>query len=316
MTRRVDARAARAACSWLVDPGSPALAQMIAEHGPVDVADALIAGRAGGLVPLRPRVERLTPAERWQQITGMLDTATGCGIRGVIPEDDEWPPQADDLTAQTGGAGAAGPVVAPLCLWVRGNRPVRTVLTGAVTVTGARACSAYGEHVATHLGHDLASGGRAVASGCGLGIDAAAHRGALAADGITVAVTACGLDRPYPVAHAPLLDRIAERGLLISAYPPGSRPERARFGYTRLLMAALASATVLVEAALRSSSLEIVRHALWLGRPALVVPGPTTSALSAGCHQVLRDHRACRLVTGADDVLDEITAVLDAEHRP
>jgi DNA processing protein len=158
--------------------------------------------------------------------------------------------------------------------------------------------------VAAELGAGLAAAGAAVVSGAAIGIDGAAHRGALGVDGATVAVLACGIDRAYPAAHAGLLERIAATGLVVSEYPPGGVPARHRFLVRNRLIAALAGGTVVVEAAVRSGAQRTATDTEALGRPVMAVPGPVTSGPSTGCHQLIRD--GALLVTRADDVLEAV----------
>jgi DNA processing protein len=161
--------------------------------------------------------------------------------------------------------------------------------------------------VAAELGHQLAQRGWTVVSGGAFGIDAAAHRGALAAEAPTLAVLACGLDRPYPAAHGALFNRIAANGLLLSEWPPGCAPLRHRFLVRNRLIAALTLGTVVVEAAARSGAQATARRAHDLGRQVLVVPGPVTSAMSVGCHELLRDERLdAVLVASADHVIEAV----------
>lgn len=134
------------------------------------------------------------------------------------------------------------------------------------------------------------------------GIDGAAHRAALALDGITVAVLAGGVDVPYPAGHSALLHRISGAGLIISEYPPGVRPARHRFLTRNRLVAALSRATVVVEAGLRSGAANTAAWARAMGRVVAAVPGPVTSAASAGCHQLLRQN--AELVTRADEIVE------------
>ncbi|HEX5741364.1 MAG TPA: DNA-processing protein DprA, partial [Pilimelia sp.] len=184
--------------------------------------------------------------------------------------------------------------------------PLSVLGCGSVAVVGARACSPYGAHVAADLGHGLAARGWPVVSGGAFGIDAAAHRGALAAGGPTVAVLACGVDRTYPAGNAALFERILADGLVVSEWPPGAAPHRHRFLIRNRVIAALAAGTVVVEATARSGALATVRRAVALQRVPMAVPGPTTAATSVGCHQLLRDEPAARLVTGAAEVLEEV----------
>jgi DNA processing protein len=172
-------------------------------------------------------------------------------------------------------------------------------------VVGARASTAYGDHVAADLGYGLADRGWTVVSGGAFGVDAAAHRGALAASGCTVAVLACGIDRPYPQSHRLLFDRIAERGLLLSEWPPGSDPHRHRFLVRNRVIAALTEGTVLVEANLRSGARFTLGRARDLNRMAMAVPGPVTSALSNGSHEELRV-AGTTLVARAEHIIEEV----------
>jgi DNA processing protein len=143
-----------------------------------------------------------------------------------------------------------------------------------------------------------------IVSGGAYGIDAAAHRAALAAGGQTVLISAGGLDRPYPPGNAALFDRVAEFGLLVSESPPGCAPQRRRFLTRNRLIAALSTATLVVEAARRSGANNTARHCVTLQRPLLAVPGPITSAMSAGCHELIRrDRDPALLVSSVEDVL-------------
>jgi DNA processing protein len=172
----------------------------------------------------------------------------------------------------------------------------------SVAVVGARACTEYGAHMAATLAAGLAEQGWVVVSGGAYGVDGAAHRGALGAGGATVAVLACGVDRPYPRGHTELIARIAEQGLVIGELPPGEHPTPSRFILRNRVIAALTRGTVVVEAAHRSGSLVTARAAQRLGRHTMGVPGPATSGLSAGVHELLRAE--AHLVTDAADVVE------------
>ena len=147
-----------------------------------------------------------------------------------------------------------------------------------------------------------------MAPGGAYGIDAAAHRGALVTGAVTIAILACGVDHPYPAGHADLFAEITARGLVISEWPPGRHPARLRFLVRNRVIAALARGTVIVEAGERSGALNTARHAAHLGRPLMAVPGPVTSAQSAGCHQIIRDWGAT-LVTRAADIIEMLSPV-------
>jgi DNA processing protein len=160
------------------------------------------------------------------------------------------------------------------------------------------------------MAHGLAERGWAVVSGGAFGIDAAAHRAALSAGGLTVSVLACGVDRPYPLGHASLFDRISESGLLISEWPFGAAPHRLRFLIRNRVIAAATRGTVVVEAAGRSGARQTLGRARALGRMAMAVPGPVTSAMSVGCHAELREE-GTRLVSDYKEVIEEVGRIGD-----
>jgi DNA processing protein len=214
------------------------------------------------------------------------------GIRLVCPGEPEWPTQLDVL-------GAAR----PYALWLRGEADLRYCCLRSVSIVGARAATAYGAHVGTEMAAALAERGWTVISGGAYGIDGCAHRGALAADGVTIAVLACGVDRIYPPGHQDLLTGVTAQGVLVSEWPPGRTPTRRRFLIRNRVIGALSRGTVVVEAGLRSGALNTARHARDLGRPLMAVPGPVTSEVSAGCHKIMREWGAV-CVTGAADVIE------------
>lgn len=193
----------------------------------------------------------------------------------------------------------------PAALWVEGTGRLDQLTNRAVAIVGTRSATPYGEHVAANLAHGLAVHGWTVLAGGSFGIESAAHRGALAAGGPTVAVLASGLDRPYPSWHEALFRRISGSGLLVTEQPPGTVISRSRGAARDRLIAALATAVVFVEALPRGTSLQIAASAEAYERRLLAVPGPVTSAASSGCHQLLRTGRA-HLVENAADVLEQL----------
>ncbi|MDQ1048904.1 DNA-processing protein DprA [Streptomyces sp. V4I2] len=275
----------------VIEPGDEVAGRWVREYGVREVVRRL----RGGGVPL-PGVSD----KRWAGLLGRaaaaepgrdLAVARDAGVRFVGPGDAEWPGQLDDL----GDA-------RPLGLWVRGKPSLRMWALRSVAVVGARACTEYGAHMAATLAADLAERGWVVVSGGAYGVDGAAHRGALGAGGATVAVLACGVDRPYPRGHTQLISRIAEQGLVIGELPPGDHPTPSRFVLRNRVIAALTRGTVVVEAAHRSGSLVTARAAQRLGRHTMGVPGPATSGLSAGVHELLRGEAV--LVTDAAEVVE------------
>jgi DNA processing protein len=189
----------------------------------------------------------------------------------------------------------------PPGLFVRGGASLELLARPSVAVVGARACSDYGAHVAQMFAAELAGAGVVVVSGLARGVDGWAHRGALGAGGVTVAVLGCGIDRDYPRAHSALAERICETGLVVSEYPPGVAPAPWRFPARNRIVAGLALATVVVEARERSGALITADLALEEGREVLAVPGPITSSLSAGANALLRV--GATPATAATDVL-------------
>lgn len=309
---------ARVAWSVLAEPGDGVAGTLIGELG---AADALrfVFGESRMLVspgsesrPLTEGIARWTtradPQVVRRAITDARDVAAGL----IVPGDPEWPVALDDLG-----------VHAPAVLWVRGDRSL-LCRSPRVAIVGARAASAYGEMVAAELAGDLAGRGAVIVSGGAYGIDGAAHRAALAVDGATVAFLAGGVDRAYPQGHQQLLRRIVDTGAVVSEVPCGVAPTKWRFLSRNRLIAALGQATVVVEAGWRSGSLNTAGHAASLGRPLGAVPGPVTSASSAGCHRLLREYDAS-CVTNAGEVRELWEGVtgdgampespIDAEHR-
>jgi DNA processing protein len=191
----------------------------------------------------------------------------------------------------------------PSRLHLRGGPP-ELLSRPCVAIVGARSCSAYGAQVAREVARSLAAAGLVVVSGLARGVDAEAHRGALAAGGLTIAVLGCGIDRDYPRAHAELARRIAENGLVVSEYPPGVEPSPWRFPARNRIIAGLAQATVVIEARERSGALITADFALELGREVFATPGEITSALSAGTNDLLR--QGATPLLSAEDVLTSL----------
>lgn len=291
-------RVARAALSRLAEPGDPRMARVVAELGAVEVYRLLREERdvAGVYTDVAGRLRGLDPERE-------LRDAEGRGIRFVCPGDGEWPEQLADLAHAGELSGRGG---CPLGLWVRGPLDLRTTCARSVAVVGSRSATDYGARVAGDVAAGLAQAGVSVVSGAAFGIDAAAHRGALAVRAPTVAVLACGVDRAYPAAHRSMLDYIADTGLVVSELPPGSAPTKVRFLARNRLIAALTLGTVVVEAAIRSGALSTANWAGRLNRMLMGVPGPVTSAPSEGVHELIRA-RDAMLVTRATDVLELVS---------
>lgn len=314
---RAQARERRARTTWsLIAEPSDAVAMLAcAVLGPVDALELARYGEGpdllralGGQLPSQasdpgagdPSARAGRALARWKArltpriLDKALEDAARRGLRIITPLDSEWPRALDDLQESR-----------PHCLWVQGRGRLDQLVSGrSAALVGSRASTPYGEDTAGTFAAAFAAGGGTVVSGGAYGIDAAAHRGALAAgDGSTIAVLAGGLDRLYPRGNTELLERIRERHLLVSEAPPGTAPTRWRFLARNRLIAALSQATVVVEASWRSGALSTARLADQLSRPVGAVPGPVTSAASAGCHRLIRE-RGAVLVTEPADLLD------------
>ncbi|GIJ77018.1 DNA processing protein [Micromonospora phaseoli] len=300
---------ARVALTWVAEPGTRSVHRLVDELGAVAALDLLLDGGAPQ-EQLRDTVAARSRAGDARAVAAeALGRADRLGVRVVIPGDDEWPTTVEHLRTlhlRDVRRRVDRETAPPLCFWVRGQWPLAEALDRSVAVIGARAATPYGTHIATELGYGLADRDWTVVSGGAFGIDAAAHRGALTAGGLTVAVLACGVDRSYPMGNAALFDRIADTGLLVSEWPPGAEPLRPRFLIRNRVIAAGTRGTVLVEAAARSGATQTTRRAIALHRPAMVVPGPVTSAMSVGAHELLREEPKARLVTGLAQVLEEV----------
>lgn len=279
--------------SWgvVAEPGDGVAGALIAKLG---VVEALHVAMEDSRFTLSDRVigeaqRRWRPRARLRAVTESLRGAHEVGARLVLRGDTNWPESLDDLGDH-----------APVLLWVRGDAG-RLVSPERVSIVGARAASAYGESVAAEFAGDLAASGTLVVSGGAYGIDGAAHRAALGVGGGTVAFLAGGVDRAYPAGHQQLFERIQACGAMVSELPCGAAPTKWRFLARNRLIAALGQATVVVEAGWRSGSLNTAGHAAALGRPLGAVPGPVTSAASAGCHRLMREYDA-RCVTSTTEV--------------
>ncbi|NMH98914.1 DNA-processing protein DprA [Pseudonocardia acidicola] len=286
---------ARAYLSRVAEPPAAALVRFVEQVGPVEAAARV----RRGAVP--EQVAGVTAARRAvDRAEADLAAAEAVGGRLLVPEDPDWPTWAFAAFALTGDPELAPPVA----LWTRGPGRLAQLCERAVAVVGARAATGYGVHVAGEVAAGLADRGHAVISGAAIGVDGAAHRGALAVEGPTVAVLACGVDRAYPASHTALLRRIGEVGLVATEYPPGAVPARHRFLVRNRLLAGMAEGTLVVEAGVRSGAQRTAADARALGRLVMAVPGPVTSGMSAGCHELIR--AGALLVARAEEVLEAV----------
>jgi DNA processing protein len=288
-------RTARLALGWVVDAGDPVVADLVERLGAAEAWAALREGAQGQ--EMADRAAALDLDERCR-------AADAVAARFVVPGDEEWPVGVDDLAGLDPVQRRGG---VPLGLWLRGPGHLTALLERSVAIVGSRAATAYGNGVAADLAADLADAGITVVSGGAFGIDAAAHRGALAVSGPSVAVVANGVDVSYPSGNARIFETLAARHLVVSELPPGSHPTRVRFLARNRLIAASTGGTVVVEAAIRSGARNTAGWAAALNRPLMAVPGPVHSAASAGPHLMVRSGQAV-LVTRSAEVLELVSA--------
>ncbi len=291
-----EVRRAWAYLSRVAEPPCAELAAFVAQVGPVEAADRVKSGEVES--ELSSRVEARRELDCAVRDLDILDKMGG---RLITPDDDEWPL----LRFRALGVGKdrkRSNDHPPLVLWASGPVRLDEVTERAAAIVGTRAATAYGEHVTADLAAGLVEREVTVVSGGAYGIDGAAHRAALACEGMTVAIVAGGIDNPYPAGHSALFHRIRQGCLLVSEYPPGVAPGRLRFLTRNRLVAALSGATVVVEAGLRSGAANTAGWAKLLGRSVCAVPGPVTSAASAGCHVLLRS--GANLVGRAEEIVE------------
>lgn len=289
-----DERTARIALTTITEPDDATTGQVLSSLG---AASTLTILSDDGAVPGLDHVEaqlwrkRLLPRIEPRLIRDAIDRTDQGEFSTLIPGDENYPGSLHDLGHR-----------APIILWVKGAESLlSTPVNERFTITGARAATSYGIHVANELASDLARDGKVLIAGGAYGIDGAVHQSALSVPGHTVAVMPGGVDRPYPVGHRKLLDRVADLGVLVSEMPPGATPTRWRFMARARIEAALSGSTTIVESGARSGSLLVAEVARSLGRSVGAVPGPVTSATSAGPHRLLAAGTA-RVVTNSNDI--------------
>lgn len=312
MTEHDDPRVRNAALIWsrLAEPGDRAAGTMVDHLGLTASLDWLsghFRGTPGNMSLTRildqlgvespgQRAKLAQHVDRWALRWESLDVerdlkAVGqLGATLIVRGDPRWPDSLDDLAEQ-----------APFCLWALGEPDLAPYQERGVSIVGARAATAYGEHVTATIVADLVRTGHPIVSGGAYGIDAIAHRATLASGGATAAIMAGGIDQLYPTGNTTLLRSVIDNGgTVLSELPPGSAPSRVRFLRRNRLIAALTKVTVVVEAAWRSGTLATANHAFDLGRAVGAVPGPVTSAQSAGCHRLLKESAAACVTDAAD----------------
>lgn len=297
-------RQGRLGLSLVAEPGDPRLRDLLLTHEPGELVAAILGEH------------RLTDAkipeswiERGRELDKTAETAAArakaAGLRWITPGDKEWPSALSDLDHVEPLHNISG---APVGLWLRGIGHLGEMCEQSVAIVGARDCTTYGAECASDLAADCADAGFTVISGAAYGIDGCAHRGAFLMNKPTVGVLACGADIDYPKSHSALMTRIAEVGAVLSEQAPGERPMKGRFLSRNRIIAAMTQGTVVIEAALRSGSLNTLNWADQLGRTTMALPGPVTSRQSAGTHAAVRGGKAV-LVTSGREVVAELAGL-------
>jgi DNA processing protein len=301
-----DERLARLAINRVVEAGTPEAARLVERYGAQEAWS---------------RIRRWSGDDRvWAQRAAMVNVerlafeADEAGMRFIIPNDHEWPGGLSSL-AFCGELDGRGGV--PFGLWLRGPGHLARLCERSVAIVGSRASTRYGEIVATELANDLAMQQPSVTviSGGAYGIDAAAHRGALAGEGPTIGVFAQGLDNAYPRGNSSLFERLATEHLVVSEAPPGFPPSKVAFLSRNRLIAAMSQATIIVEAAARSGARNTASWATALSRILLAVPGPVTAATSVTPNRLIRDAEA-QLVSSVEDVMAAVGELNECEELP
>ena len=272
-----------------IECGSPYWSSQISEFGVATVYEHLFLG-----VYNKDKYARATEKVRSFNADKALAAIDEAGATFLTPEDPRWPVKVNQLPS------------APIALVVKGN--VEILTHNSLSIVGTRKPTPYGIGVATEFATGFVDRGWDIVSGGAYGIDSAAHRGALVAEGRTIAVIASGVDLHYPSGNARLFDEICENGAIISEVMPGVAALPHRFLTRNRLIAALSDATLVVEAAFRSGSLRTARDAAELMRPVMAIPGPINAPSSDGCHRLIGE-RAAEIVTSVADAVELISAL-------
>jgi DNA processing protein len=272
-----------------IEPAAPFWAREVAEKGVDVVFDRLISGRYDTVKygQLITKVKEFDSAQA-------LDSISQCSALFLTPEDGNWPVLVNELQSP------------PFGLIVKGDTSILN--NPSLAIVGTRNPTPYGVRLAGDFAAGFVDREWDIISGGAYGIDTAAHRGALVAEGRTIAVIASGIDVQYPAGNARLFEEICEHGAIITEVMPGVVAMPHRFLTRNRLIAALSLSTLVVEAAFRSGSLRTARDAAELMRPVMAIPGPITSPSSEGCHRLIGE-RAAELVTSVADAMELISAL-------
>ncbi|HUW88010.1 MAG TPA: DNA-processing protein DprA [Candidatus Paceibacterota bacterium] len=284
----MNVREARAILFASIEGGSPFWSREIELLGPIGVVEKALDGDYD-IAKFEKTLRKLNTSNPSQ----ILEKIAGSGGIFMTREEPFWPEQLDDLVAPPIGLVAKG--------------ALEVLQLRSLAIVGTRNPTNYGVRVAGDFAAGFVDREWAIISGGAYGIDAAAHRGALVGEGVTVAVLAAGIDVNYPAGHMRLFEEITENGLIVSEVMPGTCAVPSRFLTRNRVIAALSRATLVVEAAFRSGSLRTARDAAELLRPVMAIPGPITSPTSEGCHRLIGE-RVAEVVTSVADAMEFVSS--------
>ena len=279
----------RLALLQAIEPGNSFWSEEIRSLGVEEVYSRIIAQSYDHIkfAHLMEKISACRPEDELQKISA-------AGAQLLTPEDPDWPSGANDLQAP------------PIALYVKGRR--EALAQPSIAIVGTRNPTPYGVRIAGDFAAGFVDRDYSIISGGAYGIDSAAHRGALVAEGCTIAVIASGIDTPYPSGNLRLFEEISESGAIISEVAIGTPALPHRFLTRNRIIAALSQSTLVVEAAFRSGSLRTARDAAQLLRPVMAIPGPINSPSSEGCHRLIGE-RAAEIVTSISDAYELISAL-------
>lgn len=281
-------REARALLFNAIEGGHPFWSSEISSHGALVTIERLQGGGYDGIA-FHKLISTLATTTS-DQVLSAVDRVQA---QLLVPGDALWPQAVEDLIAP------------PIALIVKGNPEVLTMQS--LAIVGTRNPTNYGVRIAGDFAAGFVDREWGIVSGGAYGIDTAAHRGALIAEGVTIAVIASGIDVNYPAGNARLFAEICEVGAIITEVMPGHPALPARFLTRNRLIAAISGATLVIEAAFRSGSLRTARDAAELLRPVMAIPGPINSPTSEGCHRLIGE-RAAEIVTSVADAVEFVGA--------
>ena len=279
---------ARACLFSIVEGGHTFWCAEISTHGALAVYNKLL---NGGYDPIK--YEKLITNLRETNGDKILTEIDKHYARLITPDDEDWPEQLNDLAAP------------PIGLILKGN--INALHQPSLAIVGTRNPTSYGARIAGEFAAGFADREWAIVSGGAYGIDSFAHKGALIAEGVTIAVIASGIDINYPAGNTRLFAEICESGVMVTESMPGQRALPHRFLTRNRLIASISKATLVVEAAFRSGSLRTARDAAEMFRPVMAIPGPINSPTSEGCHRLIGE-RAAEIVTSVADAVEFVGA--------